>query len=693
MDGLGIQPKQFRYTLIVAEGTQTTDYVLPNAPIGWEESLIKWARSPEYYGMIRSFTVPLKFVLDGAWILRTQFYNHGLSSSVKIKIEEVDLSTWAYSLVFEGEIDFSTFSDGIDQVTATIMEGGLSAMIKSYENVKYTIPLDVADAIDLEITPLKLQERAQWTFTPSTSRELYSIAGLQWVNQNYSPQSNQLDRPPQDSPFTILSRDATSSPFQTSITGKQFYTANLDGDIVLSGNVKGSIHNNSGASATYVMIVYRSSDNSVVGTILSHAMSGASTFAFDQDFSITVSMLVGEMLWITTGFSTIPSGDFTNAGWDIDTVTDTTKNVLNATYFVGSPATTAKAIRPKYLFGQLIKKMNADVAFPVQSSLLDTWENLLITSGNAIRGLSDPTLITSFKDFFQSINSVLNCGFAIQSGKAVLEAKSYFFNPLFPPAIIAGEVKDFNLDVYEPYIYNSLKIGYEDQKFTTIINNLDEVNSTQVYSFPIVRIQKELNLISVYRADAYGIEDARITPVDSSNNNQNNDVFMIKAIEYDPGLYRPERTEGYISLTGVLAAETYYNWDLSPHRNLLRHGDFLHSILDKFNTYINFESALKNAKMDVVDLAGVRTIEDSNINIQTLPDKIFLPYLMTITTKLPKNMLTVIDAFPNGYIRSEYLDSNQDGYIIDASVDISKNSERELKLLLTPANLLLNLIH
>ena len=57
------QPKQFRYTLV----TDSDTYVLPNAPIGWEENIIRWSRSEFYYGMIRSFSVPLQFVLE--WLL------------------------------------------------------------------------------------------------------------------------------------------------------------------------------------------------------------------------------------------------------------------------------------------------------------------------------------------------------------------------------------------------------------------------------------------------------------------------------------------------------------------------------------------------------------------------------------------------------------------------------------------------
>ena len=79
---MDIQPHDFRFTLY----TEGKEWVLPQAPEGWEESTLQWARSSEYFGMIRTFSVPLKFVLDGAWLLRRVMYREGVDGSAVLKI-------------------------------------------------------------------------------------------------------------------------------------------------------------------------------------------------------------------------------------------------------------------------------------------------------------------------------------------------------------------------------------------------------------------------------------------------------------------------------------------------------------------------------------------------------------------------------------------------------------------------------
>jgi len=654
------QPKQFRYTLV----TDSDTYVLPNAPIGWEENIIRWSRSEFYYGMIRSFSVPLQFVLDGAWILRTGFYTFGLRSYAQLQIEELNLSTWAYEVIYTGEIDFSTFSDKLTDVTVTAMEGGISAKIKAYENVKYTIPIDVADAIDIELTPLKLRENATFIFPEkqggftgtSLNRVLLpvdliinEVQGLEFSSKSVEYESLGVPLP-----------DMTENP-------NWFFKALSDGNINIKGNLIGG---NLG-----IQIINQDGD---ILQVLS-----VDTGDFDITFDVDIPVVTGDRLFFIgieyLGAKFISEGEFLS------------------TYFTETPATFCKALRPIYVFQQLLNKMNQNVPVSIQSFLLKEWEQLTITSGQAIRRQDNPVLILSFRDFFTSINAVLNVGFGIIQGKAVLEKKSFWFQSTLKAADV-GENKEFNLELYEPYIYNSIKVGYPDPKFSTIVDNNDEVNSTQFWSDPIIRVQKELDLTSIIRGDCYGIEDTRITPLGSPNTNNDNDAFFIKikadpeSISGDP-YYRPERSEGYVSLSGVLAAETFYNWDISPKRNLLRHGDFLRSMLYNYDQFfINFESALKNSKMSVVGLDGVRVTENVSISIGTLPDIIFIPYLITIVTKLPKNAMALVGNYPTGYIRSTFNDSTQDGFMIDVSVDVSKNRQRELKLLLTPFNQLGNLI-
>lgn len=677
------QPKQFRYKLLVRG---VNEYELPQAPSGWEEALIKWSRSTDYYGMFRSFTVPMNFVLDGAWILRTEFYTYGIRANVQITIEELDLSDWGYDLVYIGDIDFSTFSDELNQVTVKVMEGGISAMIKAYENVKYTIDLDVPEAVDILIPGLQIQETASLILLPQISDPKADVfIGLDVVSNEQQANVSSVQ--------SVEFQQNSSPNFATS--DHWFYEAQADTDVQLEGRIVGSLVTTFGAGTgdkTFSIRLYK--DNGAFLTLYSHlGDDDTNSFPIDFTYNVTANMNTGDRLFM---YLEISGGTAFNSGFRIS------EGTINASYNTVSTSTMCKALRPKYVFEKLLEKINNDVAYPIRSSLLDTWEQLTITSGDAIRQIPDPKLKTSFKDFFTSINAVLNAGFGIESNTATLEEKAYFFKKDLM-AQDTGVGKDFNLEIYDEYIFNSVKVGYPDPQFNAILNGRDEINSTQTWTLPLVRIQRELNLLSVYRADPYGIEDIRITfrERNTINDNNDNDVFFIKikdAPESGETYYMPERSEGYISLTKIdgnplSTGDTLYNWDLTPKRNLLRHGNFLHSVLDKFEGYqIKFASAARNTDVVIIDNNGLRTQENEDIDVSTLPDKIFLPYIVSVIAKLPVDTLQMIDSFPTGYIRTNYLDNNYDGFMIDAAVDISKNSEREFKLLLTPNNLLLNLI-
>src|SRR5690606_18195865 len=109
---------QIRYSL---ESSSET-YILPHAPDGWDESLIVWVESKDYFGMFRDFSIPIKFVLDGAWLIRRELYTKYQLASVRLRVELLNRSTWTYSTEYIGELDFSKFQDTKNSFTINVME-------------------------------------------------------------------------------------------------------------------------------------------------------------------------------------------------------------------------------------------------------------------------------------------------------------------------------------------------------------------------------------------------------------------------------------------------------------------------------------------------------------------------------------------------------------------------------------------
>ena len=137
----------------------TGDVELENSPDGWVDTNITYTRSAKYRGLSRQFTLPLKFVHMGALILRREFWMHFLNGNVLLTIQKLNQAL-GYSQIYQGKVDFSKAQDNITNFTAPIIPNDFTKNIDAYDSVQFAIPLDVPEAINVEITPITLNESA-----------------------------------------------------------------------------------------------------------------------------------------------------------------------------------------------------------------------------------------------------------------------------------------------------------------------------------------------------------------------------------------------------------------------------------------------------------------------------------------------------------------------------------------------------
>ena len=123
--------KELRYTLTDTTGIPV---VLTVSPDGWDDTMIVFERSKKYYGVFRSFSIPIKFVKEGATIIRNEFYTHRVRAYCGILIEKLNKITLEYEVAFIGKVDFITFKDGDNYVECNMIDGGLAEVFKAKEN-------------------------------------------------------------------------------------------------------------------------------------------------------------------------------------------------------------------------------------------------------------------------------------------------------------------------------------------------------------------------------------------------------------------------------------------------------------------------------------------------------------------------------------------------------------------------------
>jgi hypothetical protein len=746
-----------QYQLLVRE---LETYTLSHAPSGWEGSLIEIKRDDKYYGLLNTFSIPADFVLEGASILRTEFYVYGLRADVKLLVNELDAPTQTYKNIFTGRIDFSNVKDygALDgyKFTANVLPDDMTSLIHSYEDTAYQIPIDVPDAVLIQIPGIQLNEQATLNFSTSPDFRSNAFFALTIVTN----QINSIYPSIQNSGFV-----AQDSPnFIT--TGEWFLTSQVANNVVnCYGNMGISLAPYLGGPSRYQINIHRSSDGSIVKTLFDQTVSVTSQFNFTWDF--TMNGAPGSPLAPLAKGETL-SCYFQN----FDGQTNKGFNMQYGTMFLSydtvSPPSNIKALPATYVYKFLIAQIYGmefnGFTFPTQSNILSTapWNQLCITSGDAFRpalvnfqsfsegstltpgdyytvtnpnldvgatvtyngnvytpgdifvclptnvsftsingaevesGNNPAVIKTTFRDFFKSLNGVLKLGFGVQNGFAVLESRDTFFQMF--NIVNLPDIQKVVIEPYIPYIFNSIKCGYPDQTYD-VLSGRKEANSQVQYSTPNNKVKKEYDITSIYRADPYGIEFLRIQQGSQNVTKGDNDVFLIMRsanVVPDQVYYVPEgtaldSTSPYTSIAGVDTG--YFNYSITPKQNLKRHGNFIAGMLDKWEGQILVAEALKSIGLVTINTSGVSVSESAPVDISTLPTALFLPYVATITTDLPINILKLLTMFPTGYISFEVDGNTYYGFLISASFDPAKNKQREYKLLLTPQNNMLNLIH
>lgn len=688
------QPILFRYTLIVRDLPNLT-YVLPMAPDGWDENNINWSRDTKFFGLVRKFTTQLKFVEDGARILRQEYYTYRLFANVKIIIEKRN-NQWGYDQVYYGQIDFSNVTNQKDYFVANALNLDISANIAAYADTTYEIPLD-SDAVLVEVPALRLFESAQLLIQASQNLAQPGFPAISIVtNEVNASQASVQDQ----GYFHSFTPDFGA-------LNNWFFRANTTTTlkIHLDGFVGSTV---AGLSSQHFQIQFVDSDGVVLANIVDTTHTFAQSFNITADYSFTIAS--GKKVFLYMRCSTDVSGFLLNTG------------TLQLSYFTSTPASSIRCFKAIDLFKKLVKKINQDVDYPIASDYLNNIDGLLLTSGEFIRNITQKTVVTeevidgedittitvlpyapvmktSLNDFYQSVRALSkksNYGVAmgIDNNMLRFEDLSYWFKSAVRICKL-DNIADYEDTPYVEYIFNNINAGYPDQTYNSQLNGRYEINSTQNYTSPVIQVgdsNKTLDLSSVYRGDPYGIEQIRVLETDTTNDYSDNDTFFLDTVPTGD-TYTVLTAANFQNVTGTLAGNSLYNLDITPKRNLLRNGGFLRSALDADGYLIRFASGDKNTGVTSINPDGVFADEHANIDIATLPAKIFMPIQVTITTDYPKNMIQLLDAFVGGYIEFMYLGASFKGFPIDVTTDITKNGSKQFKLLMLPGQDLTQLIH
>jgi hypothetical protein len=652
-------------------------------PDGWQDKVINYAKSTEYQGMIRTFTIPLNFVRDGAKILRYLRYNYGVQAVGDIVILKRDHDDGKYKGYYKGAIDFSQFTYDDQKATAQVMERGLSELIKANENTAYEIPLNVPEVISVTFDGITLYSVVNViNYKDSILNDIGQpdiniiYSSVIFIGLSVTDTETKYPSLVFNSVTTYLGVESTSAadPNGWLIKAQDRTTINL------KGNIKFRM---AGSDGYRVLAYIKAGGTSREVDIIPLTPIPGTPQSIDRNFDVNITLDPEELLYIVVANTGSGAGKST---------TFDTDNKFVLTYDYRKPATQVQCLRPFYVFSQLISKVT-DGKYTASSNLLNNEAfNYVLTCGDALRGFmagtpvdyKGPVLKTSLHDFFSAYRTAFGIGMANRD-VAIIEKRKYFSND--NNIIDLGEIANLQETPALDYIFNTIKIGWPEQTFDDV-NGRSEFNTTHTYELPITRVVKELDLTSPYRADCYGAEFTRInldskTTTDSESDNA---IWMIH-INDTLGLNR----DGYTDLTGV-KTNTVFNVNLTPKMCLKANGDYIRIGLDKLeDKLIKYTTSQKNADLSRV-VNGEILKESADYPIAKLAAPLFLPSQIQFDCNVPINIVDVMENDPYGRISFKWKGNTYYGYAFDVGQQPAMDNSQTYKLFATTDSNLKKLI-
>lgn len=577
---------------------------LEQNPIGWKDIEIKFGTNHKYFSLQRSFSTQLKFVNDGANILRWYAYQgKGFEEDLYVIIMKYNREDGKYYLEYRGKLDFAKFNDDpYTGVTMNTLEGGLLRYLNANSGVTYEIPCDgrnpkaqkvIFEGVTLQTTigfnAPKIAYDVHDVSYSSPSISTWNTSFISLVKANSQGDSVGLitGNPTYDllhathvtdQSFINIINDSSNPlhenyviEFTQKVDCRIYGTLSVkpgiidsNGNVIYSTTPNGNLY----TGRLYLYLVtkrFKKALNSV--DYHKNGIENGFSFSFDDTETYFANEKVYLVIYsdnlVDFGNPLIPTDDFK----------------VNISVTTKQPPSTAYFLRPLDLLQAIVSKMTYG-KYTARSNYFNTINNEVATCGDALRninaisaGIDGYYIKRSFDDWFKDYDSGNCLGCKIVNNVLWVEPRHDLYgddSEIFD----LGEVSEFTIVPDIERVFNSIKTGSPDQNYQGVSQNDGklEVNSTQEWQLSVTSMKKEYDITSKARKDALGIEFIRqsLPSTGATYNSSDNEVFLIKISDTTEQLAVPILTSvGFtinhsptvpqITFPGIGASTTIHN--------------------------------------------------------------------------------------------------------------------------------------
>lgn len=588
----------------------------------WDDMTVSFKRN-DYDGVARTFTDKFEFVKGARELLLGEYKTNYLHASASIVVYTRN-NSWEWSERFRCALNFSTLSDDGYVLSMNAIDDSVASLIKAKQGTEYEYVVDkVKDSVQLMYDRIEMQNSVQWIDGGTIPEDDSTLSYIEF-SSNFSPADIQAHSFPMYVTSSEIGNknkvevyDVPLAHYSNGLDVPPFFKAVEDLSIHLKFGFKvygtGALGASQFTSETNIRFIKKKNDGSY------ETLDNWNVYA--KDYQIKTEVFYdediflerGESLALLIGTFAVYAGDrlylYDSIGFQTDFTTK------------GEPCN-LNVIKPGILLNRLLKSMNGGkegltgVIVPSGEKRLD---NAMILAAESARKMPGAKIHSSFSKFSQWMSAVFGYVYDINGDIVTFRPRKDYFGDKVVKSI--ENYRDYQMNVNSSMIYSQVNVGYEKQDYDSV-NGKDEFRFTNIYNTGITITDGKLELISPYRADAYGIEFlAQRIGEDTTDNSSDTDVFFV-CVQKEGSQYVLDRTD---AISGVISPLTMFNAMYAPTSMVKANNDYLSGFIGNLdyassegNTSVSINGDMENRDLELnggLFLVNEVEVETSDIEI------------------------------------------------------------------------------
>lgn len=584
----------------------------------WEDIVVSFKRN-DYDGVVRTFADKFEFVKGARTLILNEYKKNYLKASANVVIYTRN-NSWTWTERFRCALNFSTLSDNGFVVSLNAIDDSVASLIKAKKGTQYEYSVDVIkDDLPLEYDGMMLQNNIVYSMPPNNSENDTIDISLEKNGCYTIPLYNEYSEIVRKGEIEIqdqldVSYNASEWFDNTPYFFKNVSTKEMTVRIQASFSVFHNSLNSVDSQNDVLYIMGKKEGDDYFRVYYSYTFPKSDTLIKTRVLDIDVNASIPSGFVLQMFFYS----EFGKSAIRISNVT--LKPTI--TWMSRRDSISLFLVKPQILLNRLLKSMNGGVdgltgvIVPSGEKRLD---NAMILAAESARQMPGAKIYSSFTKFCDWMKAVFGYVYDI-NGKTVTfrPRKDYFGDS------VVKEIQNytgFAMNVNSSLIYSQVNVGYDKQDYDSV-NGKDEFRFTNQYTTGITITENKLDLISPYRADAYGIEFlAQRIGEDTTDNSSDTDVFFV-CVQSDGTKYTLDRSD---SITGVISPGTMFNVMYSPSSMITANEAFLGGFISELsyassegNTAVKINGEAENRDISITGgkfLANEIEVETSDIDM------------------------------------------------------------------------------